>query len=58
MMSILKNGLQVDSLFANKTGRAYGDGVYFADVIDKSINYNHGSNYMLLCDVELGDVKV
>lgn len=58
MMSILKNGLVVDSLFANKTGRAYGDGVYFADVIDKSINYNHGSDYMLLCDVELGSVKV
>ena len=57
LISILRNSLCVDSPFAQKTGRAYGDGVYFADVFDKSKGYCSG-DYILLCDVDLGSVKV
>ena len=57
LISILKNGLLLDAPFANKTGRAYGDGVYFADVFDKSYGYTSG-DFMLLWDVDLGDSQV
>ena len=57
LISILKNGLLLDAPFANKTGRAYGDGVYFADIFDKSYGYSRG-DFILLCDVELGDSQV
>ena len=57
ILSILKNGLLIDAPFANKTGRSYGDGIYFADILDKSLGYSSG-DYILLCDVELGSCKV
>ena len=57
LISILRNSLTVDAPFAQRTGRSYGDGVYFADVFDKSKSYCRG-DYMLLCDVDLGSVKV
>ena len=47
----------VDAPFANKTGRSYGNGIYFADILDKSLGYSNG-DYVLLCDVELGACKV
>jgi hypothetical protein len=59
--SILKKGLVLNPLHAQTTGRAFGDGVYFADVFDKSLAYSDadsgGSRYMLLCDVDLGVCK-
>ena len=57
LLSILKNGMIVNAPFAKKTGRSYGDGVYFADILDKSLGYSSG-DYLLLCDVELGSCKV
>ena len=57
IISILKNGMLLDAPFANKTGRSYGDGIYFADILDKSLGYSNG-DYLLLCDVELGSCKV
>jgi len=38
-------------------GALFGKGIYFADQIDKSINYTdlaQGSRYLLLCEVALG----
>merc|ERR1719154_99717 len=62
MISILSKGMMVDAPYAEVTGRAFGDGTYFADIFDKSYNYtgglNTGGQYMLLCDVDLGRCKV
>ena len=58
MISILSHGLLVEPPSkAVRTGRMHGDGVYFADVCDKSRSYSLG-DYILLCDVQLGDTKV
>ena len=58
MISILSHGLLVEPpSSAVRTGRIHGDGVYLADVCDKSRSYSSG-DYILLCDVQLGDVKV
>ena len=58
MLSILARGLMVDPPYsAARTGRSFGDGVYFADVCDKSIGYS-AQDYILLCDVQLGNIKV
>ena len=37
ILSILKNGLLTDAPFAKKTGRSYGNGIYFADILDKTL---------------------
>ena len=43
------------------TGRAYGDGIYLSTAFDKSFGYtsgfDHGSLYLLLCDVSPGKCK-
>jgi Poly(ADP-ribose) polymerase catalytic domain len=43
------------------TGRSYGDGIYLANVFDKSFGYtsgfSDGSKYLLLCDVVPGKSK-
>lgn len=70
LFSIFGKGLLVNAPFAQVTGRAFGDGVYFADVLDKSFNYSTNpwasrrsqntstkQNYLLLCDVALGKSK-
>ena len=58
LISILSRGLKVEPPYnAGRTGRRFGDGVYFADVCDKSRNYS-SHQYILLCDVQLGKVKV
>ena len=57
LLSILTTGLQVNPTFAPITGRAFGDGLYFADVYDKSQSYTRSSGsseYLLLCEVDLG----
>ena len=57
LLSILTTGLQVNPTFAPKTGRSFGDGLYFADVYDKSKSYTRSSGdteYLLLCEVDLG----
>ena len=55
-LSILSKGLIIDAPYAMKTGRAFGDGIYFADILDKSANYG-GNSYILLCDVDLGNCQ-
>ena len=66
MLSLLKKGLIINPPHAEITGRAFGDGLYFADAFDKSYSYTHDgrrgrerdmSEYMLLCDVSLGKCK-
>ena len=71
LLSIFSVGLLVNAPFAQITGRAFGDGLYFADVLDKSFNYSTNNpwanrrsqkastkqNYLLLCDVALGKSK-
>ena len=58
MMSILSRGMIVDAPYTEITGRFYGNGLYFADIFDKSYKYMDGldrqGQYMLLCDVALG----
>ena len=57
LLSILTTGLQVNPTYAAKTGRSFGDGLYFADVYDKSQSYTRSSGdteYLLLCEVDLG----
>ena len=43
------------------TGRAFGDGIYTSNAFDKSFpystGYEHGSVYLLLCDVTPGKMK-
>ena len=58
LISILTRGLKVHPPYgAARTGRSFGDGVYFADVCDKSRSYA-SPDYILLCDVQLADMKV
>lgn len=65
LMSIFMKGLLIDAPFAPVTGRSWGNGLYTADVFEKSFNYTFdgrhsrwsGSKYMLLCDVGLGSVR-
>ena len=57
LLSILTTGLQVNPTFAPKTGRSFGDGLYFADMYEKSRSYTQSSGdteYLLLCEVDLG----
>lgn len=61
-MSIFTNGLMVNAPYAPVTGKAFGNGLYTANVYEKSFNYTYdwrsskwaGSKYMLLCDVARG----
>ena len=39
MMSILHKGMIVDAPYAEVTGRSFGNGVYLADIFDKSFNF-------------------
>ncbi|KAL3936424.1 MAG: hypothetical protein SGBAC_008253 [Bacillariaceae sp.] len=64
MMGVVKEGLRVAPSTAEIAGNAFGDGVYFADMVSKSWHYcraNFDSDakvmpkaYMLLADVALG----
>ena len=48
---------QVNPAHAEITGRAFGDGLYLADMYDKSSSYTRGSGgreYLLLCEADLG----
>lgn len=62
LMSILTKGLIVNHSVAH--GRLFGQGIYMADVLDKSKSYSHSryygrsydEKYLLLCDVGLGKI--
>lgn len=67
-VGILSNGLKIAPKEAQRCGNIYGDGIYFADNFQKSLNYcdyfeyldSHKktmrNKYMLLCEVALGKV--
>lgn len=65
LVSILHNGLKIAPPSAEHTGSMFGNGIYFADFFDKSLNYcaNHYINlsnrsvFILLCEVSLGKMK-
>ena len=71
LMSILHKGLLLNAPYVEKSGSMFGQGLYFANVLDKSADYAPGSmrirfgrprnssrRYLLLCDVALGESKV
>ena len=61
LASILRNGLAIDPPYSIRTGRMYGNGVYLADMFDKSISYcDHDgeSKVLLLVEADLGKNKV
>eukprot|EP00727_Mastigamoeba_balamuthi_P000450 m51a1_g10401 hypothetical protein (1605) ;mRNA; f:86690-93164 len=53
-MGILLQGLRVSPAEARLTGKRFGNGIYFADMLEKAAQY--GSQVFLLCDVALGAV--
>ncbi|XP_012940910.1 poly [ADP-ribose] polymerase tankyrase [Aplysia californica] len=58
LLSILRRGLLVAPAEARKTGWRFGKGIYFSDQFVKSKGYvaRATTNFMLLCEVELGEV--
>jgi len=60
-LAILSEGLRVAPVYASNTGYLFGKGIYFADMLDKSIAYcdssPNGNKYVLLCEVALGVMK-
>lgn len=57
ILSILKNGLLIRPTGAYYSGSAYGDGVYHADVLDKSLGYcgYTPDKFIMIQDVHLGN---
>ncbi|VDN05648.1 unnamed protein product [Thelazia callipaeda] len=60
MLSILKVGLLPSPSFVERTGQAFGQGIYFADSFEKSSGYStastSGVKYIMLCQVALGEI--
>lgn len=61
-VGILKYGLKVAPPEAKHTGHAYGKGIYFADMAQKSAFYSYintkgVSGFMVLCEVALGEME-
>ena len=44
VLSIFNTGLIVEPVHASRAGRSYGNGIYLADVFDKSISYCDSSD--------------
>lgn len=62
VLSIFKNDFYLDpgKMGINVTGKMFGHGVYFADVVTKSFNYTHASSTggigcLLVCEIALGN---
>lgn len=62
-VGILKNGLKIAPIKAERTGNMFGNGIYFADVVTKSAQYcralddrNDGQGLLLLCEVAMGEM--
>ena len=52
MINILERGLMISGHNSLRSGSLFGDGIYFADSIQKSINYAPfylNTGYVLLC---------
>ncbi len=59
IISIMERGLQIKPPNAAATGSIFGDGIYFADSLEKSFSYapfQNNYNYILLCEVAIGNV--
>ncbi|KAG2217935.1 hypothetical protein INT45_004062 [Circinella minor] len=63
-LGILKQGLRTKPAIAEQSGSMFGNGIYFADMFDKSINYSSNGFYekkhpgyalLLLSEVALGE---
>lgn len=54
-VGILSQGLRIAPKEAPCSGYNFGKGIYFADCWEKSQAYCRGSNFMLLCEVYLGE---
>ncbi|CDW74195.1 wgr domain containing protein [Stylonychia lemnae] len=52
LLSILSTGLKSSPLGVNQHGQAFGPGVYFSNMLDKSASYAVGTRYMELEDQE------
>lgn len=59
-VGILSNGLKLASSDVEIHGKAFGNGIYFADAIAKSLHYCNESMekeaLLVLCEVALGDI--
>jgi len=53
---ILTEGLRIRPATAVLSGSAFGYGIYFADMYQKSLNYCNGGKYIALVEVELGNM--
>jgi len=60
-LGIFSEGLRVAPPNAPVSGYAFGKGIYFADMLSKSMGYTDtsstGSQFVLLCEVALGNIK-
>lgn len=58
-LGLLAQGMRIAPPEAPATGYMFGKGCYFADMLQKSLQYSNGikSKLLLLCDVALGRSK-
>lgn len=60
-VGILSNGLKLAPPDVEINGKAFGNGIYFADTVAKSSHYcnstRNGDALLLLCEVALGDIQ-
>lgn len=73
LIGILQTGFRIAPADSKRTGTMFGEGIYFADMFNKSYQYSNTSNYhmynrsiknmkpakkyMFLCEVALGKMK-
>lgn len=73
LVGILQNGFRIAPSDARKTGSMFGEGIYFADIFNKALQYSQTNNfhrfnrdlkktkpskrYVFLCEVNLGKMK-
>jgi hypothetical protein len=73
VVGVLQTGFRIAPSDASNTGSMFGEGVYFADIFNKSYNYTSGvsfnsfgsgtkvlkkpKKYLFLCEVALGNMK-
>ncbi|XP_057309492.1 poly [ADP-ribose] polymerase tankyrase-like isoform X2 [Hydractinia symbiolongicarpus] len=57
LISLLRNGFQINPMYARNIGRRFGDGVYFSYEFAKAQDYTDYKNgFVLLCEVALGKI--
>jgi hypothetical protein len=60
-LGIMSQGLRVQPMEVQRNGNLLGKGIYFTDMISKSLQYTHdpngpqfGSKFVIVCEVALG----